>query len=133
MRSVILAMVSAGLAVSSASATDALYRCSAKTVLTTKDDGTLGPYENSFWTDYWTNVLVDTATGVLRYGTAKPEQMVIVQRGSGTDDFVATPRNTPVSASMEVLRVRAWDGKPMVTFYAFSLSTVVTGTCTIVR
>ncbi|WP_156410493.1 hypothetical protein [Bosea sp. Root381] len=92
-----------------------------------------GPFQNNFWADYWSNFLIDTATGLLRRGAAKPEQLAIVQKGSGEYDFVASPLATAVSASTDVLRVRAWNSNPQVTFYAFGLSMVVTGTCTTVK
>lgn len=133
MRTVFACVTALLLAASTVRAENALYRCSAKTVLDTKDDGTLAPYGNNFWTDYWTDVLIDTATAVVRRGKAQPERWVVVQKGSATNDFVAVIEPTLVSATNDVLRVRAWAEKQQVTFLYYSFSHVVSGTCTVVR
>ncbi|MGF9764609.1 hypothetical protein AAII07_56960 [Microvirga sp. 0TCS3.31] len=110
-----------------------LYRCSAQDVVTTTDDGAIERYKNDFWKNWWTDILVDTATGMLRYKDGTAQQWVVLQQGSKADDFVMTPRKDFRSASTHVLRVRAWSEKPVVTFLIYDLSTFVTGRCETVR
>lgn len=125
--------VAMGLSIAPANAAEALYRCSAKSALTLQDDGTLASFPTDIWLNHWSNFLIDTTTGLLRRSKAAPEQLAVIQRGSGENDFVASPRATPVSAATDVLRVRAWDRKPQVTFYALNLSMIVAGTCEAVQ
>jgi hypothetical protein len=133
MRSALI-FIAVALLSSSVFASDGLYRCSGKTMLMLQDDGTLGPIPNAYHRDWLSNFLIDTATGVLRRATGTPEHLAIIQKQvSGQWDFVASPRATPLSASIEVLRLRSWgEGRPT-QFYFFRFSTVVTGTCELVR
>lgn len=116
-----------------ATAAGEIYRCSARNVSGYEDDGTLGKFPNNFWTDHWTNILVDTTSGILRRSKGEVERWAVIQKGGGGFDFVAAPQADLVSASTDVLRVRAWDNKPGVTFIYFGLSMIVTGVCEPVR
>lgn len=133
MKAVLCIGVAMVLATCPTASADALYRCSAKSVQSLQDDGTLAPFPTNFWLEHWSNFLIDTTTGLLRRSKAAPEQLAVIQRGSGQNDFVASPRATPVSAATDVLRVRAWDRKPQVTFYALNLSMIVAGSCEAVQ
>jgi hypothetical protein len=121
------------LLATTASAEGELYRCSAKEVVRADDEGGIARYQNNVWADHWSGILVDTATGVIRRSDGEREQWTIVQRGSPENDWVATPAGTLVSASTDLVRIRAWQEKPRVTFIAFAFSTFVTGTCEVAR
>ncbi|MBQ0819482.1 hypothetical protein KBI52_04495 [Microvirga sp. HBU67558] len=110
-----------------------LYRCSARDVVTMTDDGVVDRFKNDFWKNWWTDILVDTATGMLRWKDGTAQQWVVLQQGSNADDFVMTPVKNFRSASTHVLRVRAWAEKSAVTFLIYDLSTLVTGRCESVR
>ncbi len=132
MRRNILALLFS-LAAMPALATEALYKCNAKSVLQLANNGTLAPPDTDYWKEYWSDFLVDTVTGVLRRRAQPPERLAIIQKGSGQNDFIAAPQATLISAATDVIRVRAWDRKPGVTFYAFHLSRVVSGMCVVVE
>ena len=106
-----------------------LYRCSAKDVVRVEDDGTVGRYKNDFWRDHWTNFLIDTDSGAIRRQAAEIEKWTVIQKGGDANDFVASRVPGLVSASTDLIRVRAWAEKPAVTFIAFSLSMMVAGVC----
>ncbi|MEE1611123.1 hypothetical protein [Microvirga sp. CF3016] len=114
-----------------------LYRCSARNVSAFADDGTLGQFNNDFWTKRWTDVLVDTATGLIRWSgqgvsAGSSAQWVVIQNGSSNGDFVASRQANLRSASTDVLRIRAWSIDPSVhsvRFIYFGLSMIVTGVC----
>jgi hypothetical protein len=118
-----------------------LYRCSARNVSTFADDGTLGQFNNDFWTKHWTDVLVDTATGLIRWSghglsAGFSAQWVVIQKGSSNGDFVASPHANLRSVSTDVLRIRTWSIDPSVhdvRFIVFGLSMIVTGLCEPVR
>jgi hypothetical protein len=75
------------------------------------------------------------------YADGRREIWDIVQDGSNENDHVLVqrsdyPRNVKrmaADAATDFIRIRAWDRKPQSTFMAFSLSTLVTGTCDILR
>jgi hypothetical protein len=106
-----------------------LYRCSARDIVRVEDDGTLGRPTTSVWLDRYKGFFVDTDTGLYRGGDGSLEEWVVIQRETASNDFVASPHPTLVSASTDLLRIRAWAEKPRATFMAFGLSTFVTGTC----
>lgn len=130
MRSSIFALL-ISLTASSALANEALYKCTAQSVLELANNGTLTPPNTDHWKGYWSDFLIDTATGVLRRRGQPPERLSIIQKGSSQNDFIAAPQATLVSAATDVIRVRAWDRRPGVTFYAFHLSRAVSGMCVV--
>ncbi|TXN46304.1 hypothetical protein [Methylobacterium sp. WL7] len=110
-----------------------LYRCSAKDVVRVEDDGTVGRYPNNFWRDHWAGFLVDTDSGTIRRQAAEIEKWTVIQKGGTANDFVASRLPGLVSASTDLIRVRAWAEKPAITFIVFSLSMMVTGVCEAVQ
>lgn len=113
----------------------ALYRCSAKQVMNFEDDGTLGQPKKDFFLNWWTNVLIDTASGVVRRpNSPQPlERWTVLQRGNDEYDFVATDQPQRDQAPNDLLRVRNWRTSPQPMFIMMGLSFVVTGTCAAVK
>ena len=112
-----------------ATADGKLHRCSARDIVRLTDDGTLGQYENNFFRDEWTDVAIHTAIGALRRRNGSLEQWAVLQRGFGVNDFVASPHANLVSASTDLIPVRAWNDEPKVTFLYFGLSMLIAGVC----
>jgi hypothetical protein len=97
------------------------------------DEGRLGTYPNDpAFLRSDSGFLIDTATGVLRRGKIV-EQWRTVQTGSESNDYVAVLGRGEASAATDFIRVRAWKLQPTVTFLQFSLSTITTGACEIIR
>ena len=137
-------IVSAGAA---SSAPSKVYRCFAKAAVHLQDNGTLatdGVAEHKRKT--FNGIIIDTLTGALTYPDGERHVWEVVQKGSGINDHVLAPRfrrpgpnlqehvnEAAASGATFFIRVRAWDSEPQATFMAFELSTLVTGTCEIVR
>ena len=105
----------------------ALYRCHAKDAVSLEDDGTLGRQRG---TGESIVVIVDTATGVIRYGNGDPETWQILQKGDPGNDFVAAPiTRIPDRAPADMIRIRAWAKLRTALFSWYHLSGVITGIC----
>src|SRR4051794_22161951 len=86
-----------------------LYRRHARDAISLEDGGTLGrDRATEFWREQNDNIIVDTATGAMRFGDNNPQAWKIVQKGGPTDDFVAVPHLDPAIAATDFIRVRAW-------------------------
>jgi hypothetical protein len=141
------------IGVSSADAVGELFRCTPLEGVSFTDNGTLNRL-NRLEGLY---VLIDTASGMIRFGDHKTgaEAKVewrVVQEGSDVNDFVAIPQpeygEKEVALGMTVtevvnsaarsavtnwIRVRAWEDKPIVTFVWAGLDAITTGVCTQVQ
>ena len=117
------------------------YRCAAKDAVRLQDDGSLGKDLAEVERNRFDGVVIDTLTGAISYADGKREIWEIVQDGGSENDHVLVqrsdyPRNVKrmaADAATDFIRIRAWDRKPQSTFMAFALSTLVTGTCDILR
>jgi hypothetical protein len=90
-----------------------LYRCSALDAADARDDGTIIRPEKNWDRDYmWSNFLIDTISGLIRWTDGTHQKWVVVQRGSAATDFVATPYANTVSASMDLIRVSGVGREP---------------------
>jgi len=129
----VIASALALLSQANAASAGSLYRCSAVDYVTFADDGTFGRYPSDYWKIYWTNVLIDTDSGIVRRKGHEPEHWNIVQQGSPDYDFVAYFGTTlpPHLAfgKADILGVRAWKTQTQVTFMVLTLTMIVTGRC----
>jgi hypothetical protein len=153
-----LAVEIASIAVASAQPADRgqkfnkIYRCIAKEAVTGQDDGTLGgrDFSRRAHRDFFSAFMIDTLTGAVSYSIEGRDREIwnIVQKGTDENDHVLTFRFVNrnydnaekdgllthlADATMRFIRVRDWKEKPRVTFMAFDLSTLVSGTCEIVQ
>jgi len=118
------------------------YRCAANDAVDLLDNGRLGKDGVAeFKRKRLDGVIIDTLTGAITYASGSREIWDVVQEGSSINDHVLIPsslfptdiKETAARAATDLIRIREWDEKPQVTFMAFELSTLVTGTCDIVR
>jgi hypothetical protein len=117
------------------------YRCTAKDAVSLQDNGTVD--RDSIAKAYRKNldgIIINTLTGALTYASGSQDIWRVVQEGNSANDHVLIPRiffqeanKAAATAATDFIRVRAWSGQPHVTFMAFSLSVLVTGTCEIAR
>src|SRR5205809_900631 len=102
-----------------------LYRCHAKDAVSLEDDGTLGRDKaTEFWRKMSENIIVDTATGAIRYGD-NLQTWNVVQKGGPASDFVAVPSLNPAQAATDFLRLRAWKEMKTVLFVRYGLSMMI--------
>jgi hypothetical protein len=118
--------------------TSGTYRCAAKDAVTLQHNGVLGrDGDSESQRKFWDGVIVDTRTGAMTLLDSGRIIWSIVQRGSDAYDHVLVPKTDSVGgraeakAATDFFRLRAWSSQ--VTFIAFNLSTLVSGTCEIVR
>jgi hypothetical protein len=74
-------------------------------------------------------MIVDTATGAIRFGDDDPQSWSVVQEGGPVSDFVAVPRPDPAVAATDFIRLRAWREMKTALFIKYGLSMVITGVC----
>jgi hypothetical protein len=89
--------------------------------------------------NFWDGVIIDTWTGAMTLLDGGRIIWSIVQRGNDEYDHVLVPKTDFVGAraqakaATDFFRLRAWSSQSQVTFIAFNLSTLLSGTCEIVR
>jgi hypothetical protein len=118
------------------------YRCTLKDIASLKDDGTLKDSDN-YYRKRFDRTIIDTLTGAITFADGNREIWRVIQKGSGANDHVLVPRASDFyeptveeafeTAATDFIRVRAWSSDPQVKFIAFGLSTLVSGTCEVVR
>lgn len=114
---------------SPANAAGELFRCTALDAVSLDQDGGLSRDEIAVSKEkLWTNVIIDTSSGVIRHGTWVRTWHVVQER-SDVNDFVASPSPTIRAGFTEFLRVRKWKAQPNVSFLVFELSWIVAGRC----
>lgn len=110
-----------------------LYRCSALSYANLAQDGTLlmskdeAPILNAL-----KSILVDTATGTIRFASSTRHWQVI-QRGSAANDFVAAAGPSAARSVTDFIRVRKHAGEDTAVFFLVGLTTMSTGTCQTVQ
>jgi len=118
------------------------YRCNVKDGVNLQDDGQLRRDNVAKSKErLYDSILLDTLTGAVTRGDGQREIWRIIQEGSGANDYVLTPpkkgestvKQFVVNAATDFIRLRAWYDRPRVTFLAFELDTLVSGTCEVVR
>jgi hypothetical protein len=114
------------------------YRCIAK------DDGTFDkdPIAEAR-RKYYDGIVINPLTGTITHPSDGSRGNWRAIREGSTNNFVFIPEKISVvslraqkdaaTAATDFIRVRTGDNEPQVTFIAFSLSNLVTGTCEIVR
>src|SRR4051794_26350837 len=81
-----------------------LYRCDAKDTVLLEDDGTLSRGKASeFWREQNRNIIVDTATGAIRFRDDFLETWKIVQEGGPASDFIIAPRLYPADIAARLI------------------------------
>jgi hypothetical protein len=132
----VLLLVSFAFWYSASHAASSLYRCEAKDAVSLGSDGRIERgVATAYWQQQYANFIVDTATGAIRFGSAKPDQWLVVQQGGPANDFVAVPnvaggQRLVAAAATDFIRVRAWsEMKGKVLFIKYQLSQMITGTC----
>ena len=116
------------------------YRCTAKDAVSLQDNGTLGK-AGAETRRKFDGIIIDTLTGAITYASGSREIWDVVQEGNSANDHVLIPRDfirrdakeVAAAAATDFIRVRAWTSEPQVKFMAFELSTLVAGTCEVVR
>lgn len=121
------------------------YRCTAKDAVSLEDNGTLdkNPIGDAR-RKYFDRMVVDVLNGEVTYpsGGQREKRAVQVADVVGeTDarDYVLIPdtafqrKKAVAKASSDFIRLRVQTREPRVTFAAFSLSQLVTGTCDLAR
>ena len=114
--------------------TDRTYHCTAKDAISLQGNGTIG--KNDPAADarrkHFESMTVDVLSGAISYGGAGIRERRVVQE-LDADDHILIPRTSFIQrkksaaiAATDFIRVRS---SPQVTFVAFSLAAVVTGTC----
>jgi hypothetical protein len=120
------------------------YRCTAKDAVTIRDDGTFDkdPIAEAR-RKYYDKIVINPLTGAVTHPNDGSRENWRAIQEPGTNDYVLIPEKIPdvslraqrdaATAVTDFIRIRAGDNQPQVTFIAFSLSNLVTGTCEIVR
>ena len=116
------------------------YRCTAKAV-TIRDDGTFekDPIAEAR-RKYYDGIVINPLTGAVTHPNDGSRENWRAIREASTDDYVLIPEKIPdvslraqkdaATAATDFIRVHAGE---QVSFIAFSLSNLVTGTCELVR
>ncbi|MGC2825489.1 MAG: hypothetical protein WA322_14825 [Pseudolabrys sp.] len=120
------------------------YRCTSKDAVTIRDDGTFDkdPIAEAR-RKYYDGIVINPLTGAVTHpSNGSRENWRAIQEAS-TNDYVLIPekisdvslraQKDAATAVTDFIRVRVGASEPQVTFLAFSLSNLVTGTCEIVR
>lgn len=120
------------------------YRCIAKDAVTIRYDGTFDkdPIAEAR-RKYYDGIVINPLTGTITHPSDGSRGNWRAIREGSTNNFVFIPEKISVvslraqkdaaTAATDFIRVRTGDNEPQVTFIAFSLSNLVTGTCEIVR
>jgi hypothetical protein len=120
------------------------YRCTAKDAVTIRDDGTFDkdPIAEAR-RKYYDKIVINPLTGAITHPNDGSRENWRAIQEAGTNDYVLIPEKISdvslraqkdvATAVTDFIRVRAGTNEPQVTFLAFSLSNLVTGTCEIVR
>ena len=120
------------------------YRCTAKDAVTIRDDGTFDkdPIAEAR-RKYYDKIVINPLTGAITHPNDGSRENWRAIQEAGTNDYVLIPEKISgvslraqkdvATAVTDFIRVRAGTNEPQVTFIAFSLSNLVTGTCEIVR
>jgi hypothetical protein len=120
------------------------YRCTAKDAVTIRDDGTFDkdPIAEAR-RKYYDKIVINPLTGAITHPNDGSRENWRAIQEAGTNDYVLIPEKISgvslraqkdvATAVTDFIRVRAGTDEPQVTFIAFSLSNLVTGTCEIVR
>lgn len=120
-----------------------IYRCKVADVLSLSHDGRLSPDKNpkTLMRQLFDGSFIDTLTGAITSAGGGRAVWQIVQEGSGVNDYVLVQKTSSSfppdmrasAAATDFIRLRAWKDEPTVRFLVFSLSTVASGPCEVVR
>jgi hypothetical protein len=132
-----VALVVASSATASATA---LYRCTLEQGLSLNNDGRFEANKaTEFWRGGYSPLIVDTASGTVRFGSAAPVSWTIFQRGDGeaSNDWIIAPpvgdvRLTKVAIT-DFIRIRAWKESPRPIIFMIRLTMMFSGTCAEVK
>jgi hypothetical protein len=108
-----------------------LLRCNAVDSVSATDQGTLTDTsgEAKFGMTMYEEFIIDLTTGAMRQPYGGTKSWVLMQQGDGGNDWVYSPTQTSADTGLEFVRIRDWASQSVITFIAFSLSTLITGTC----
>jgi hypothetical protein len=118
------------------------YRCKVTDVVTLAEDGRLRADSNpkDLMRQFYDGAIIDTLTGGITDRTGKRSIWKVIQKGNWEKDYVLAPdaivfdeKQIAASAATDFIRVRAWKENPTVRFLVFSLSTLASGPCEVVR
>jgi hypothetical protein len=118
------------------------YRCEAKDAVSLQDNGVLRKDRVSeSERKYFDGIIIDALTGAITLSDGSRMIWSIIQKGDSANDLVLIPENyldsdpkkAAAGAATFFFRLRTWGERSQVIFTAFYLSTLVTGTCKIVR
>jgi len=90
---------------------------------------------------YFQPIIIDTMTGAITASDGERSVWHIIQKGSTANDHVMTPQkygpadlnSFAANAATDFFRLRAWADRKQVTFIAFELSTLISGTCEVIQ
>jgi hypothetical protein len=129
-------MVAASVSINAPALADGkLYRCTGLSQVGMADDGTLkAMIRDDIFRQRYAGVLIDTATGVIRWpGRADLDHWEVVQKGGSANDVVLVVNSIPRHAATDFIRIRAWSREPQIRFFHFALSNLISGTCEAVQ
>jgi hypothetical protein len=121
-----------------------IYRCAARDAVTLENStGELGRDGTSeFQRKMHDGIIIDTSAGALLFPDGIRAHWNVIQKGTNENDHVLVPpfpesndvTRQIAAAATDSIRVRDW-GKDneSIKFIAFELSTLITGTCEVVR
>ena len=124
---------------------DKTYRCTAKDAVSLEDNGTLDKNPiGDVRRKYFDGMVVDVRNGEVTYPSGgqrekRAVQVADVVAEADAKDYVLIPetalrrKKAVAKASTDFIRLRVQTREPQVTFAAFSLSQLVTGTCELAR
>jgi hypothetical protein len=121
--------------------TSKTYRCITKDAVSILQDGTLNKEVGKAALEVFDKIVIDVSNGHITYPSVGKREEWIVQKTSANDnDYVLFPsfsgridKKTVANAVTHFIRLRTATSDPQPRFMVFTLSYLVTGTCTIVR
>jgi len=117
-----------------------IFRCTAKDAVGVQNNGTLDKSDPGVKISrrHFDQMVISVPKGRVTYPDTGVWEERVVERTSVADDYVLVPSlyfrryHTAANATTDFIRLRTATGEPHVTFTAFRMSYLVTGTCDIV-
>jgi len=116
------------------------YKCTAKDAIAVQNDGTLNKTPGAEATRRgYDQMFITVPSGHVTYSTSLTTEVRTVQTEDFRNDIVLVPsftfqfNKTAANAVTDFIRLHSESGQAQLTFTAFSLSYLVTGTCESVR
>ena len=117
-----------------------IFRCTVKDAVAVQNNGTLDKSDPGAKISrrHFDQMVISVPKGRVTYPDSGVWEERVVERTSVADDYVLVPSlhfrryHTAANATTDFIRLRTATGEPHVTFTAFRMSYLVTGTCDIV-